>query len=314
MKKVLVCGSGGMVGSALVKKINNSKNYKAITCTRKDADLCNYNQVDEFIKIKNPDIVINCAAKVGGIHANKTYPAEFISENLKINLNIIDSSYKNGIKKLINLGSSCIYPSNIKRPITEKDLLSDSLEETNEAYALAKICGVHLCKHYRAQYNVSYHSLMPTNLYGYNDNYHPENSHVLPALLRRFHEAKENGDQTVEVWGSGRPIREFLHADDLADAILYVLNLKDIKFDFANVGTGFQFSIKELCEKIKSVTGFDGEIYFNNNGVDGTLIKNLNRSILHDLGWEPSISFYEGLVLVYEDFLKSYKSNNLRSV
>jgi GDP-L-fucose synthase len=313
MKKVLVCGSKGMVGSAVVKAVNKSKNYKAITCTRKDADLFSFNSINEFIKIKSPDIVINCAAKVGGIHANKTYPADFIKDNLLINLNLTEACFKNQIQRFINLGSSCIYPRDAQQPLREEYLLTGPLEKTNDAYALAKIAGLELCRHYRDQFGCYYHSLMPTNLYGDNDNYHLKNSHVLPALIRKFHEAKESNADSVEIWGTGKARREFLHADDLADSILFLLDLDGVP-NTINIGTGTDIAISELVSLVKDTVQFNGDIVYNTDMPDGTPVKRLDMTVMNNLNWKPKISLQEGLKRTYNDFLYRLKNNTLRSI
>lgn len=311
MKKVLICGANGMVGSAISNKLLEENQYKVIKCTRKDANLLDRSQVFSFFEKVKPDIVINSAAKVGGINANNIYPAEFMMENLAINLYLTDACYEHNVARFINLGSSCIYPKEADQPLKEECLLTGPLEKTNEAYALAKICGLELCRHYRNQYGVNFHSLMPTNLYGNNDNYHLENSHVLPAFIRKFHEAKEANRPSVELWGSGRPRREFLHANDLADAISFLLNLDDLP-DVINVGTGTDITISDLSHIVAEVVGYEGAIVYDPNMPDGTSVKRLDMSVMDNLGWKPKIDLYDGIEKTYQDFLERLKNNTLR--
>lgn len=311
MKKVLICGANGMVGSAIARQLLKFAEYEVIKCGRKQADLLDKSKVFSFFESCKPNIVINAAAKVGGINANNIYPAEFMMENLAINLHLTDACYHNGVSRFINLGSSCIYPKEADQPLKEEYLLTGPLEKTNEAYALAKICGLELCRHYRNQYGVNFHSLMPTNLYGNNDNYHLENSHVLPAFIRKFHEAKEANLPSVQLWGSGRPRREFLHADDLADAILFLLDLDELP-DVINIGTGSDITISELSHIVAEVVGYEGAIVYDPNMPDGTLVKRLDMSIMDDLGWKPKIDLYHGIKKTYQDFLERLKNNTLR--
>lgn len=308
---VIIAGSNGMVGSSLYRALSNSEKYLPIELNRDSADLTQSHDVQNFFKLTSPDIVVNCAAKVGGIHANKTYPADFIRDNLLVNLNLTEACYKNKVDRFINLGSSCIYPRDAQQPLKEEYLLTGPLEKTNEAYALAKIAGLEMCRHYREQFGIYYHSLMPTNLYGENDNYHLKNSHVLPALIRKFHEAKESNAESVEVWGTGKARREFLHADDLADAILFLLDLSDLP-DIINIGTGSDITIAELVSLVKDTVQFEGDIVYNTDMPDGTPVKRLDMTIMNNLNWKPKISLEEGLTRTYQDFLCRLKNNNLR--
>ena len=298
--KVWVPGSNGMVSSAIIKKLK-TENCKIITSTRNQLDLTDKVKVFEFYKSNQPDVVILSAAKVGGIHANNTYPVDFLLENLFIQNNIISGAHNFSVKKLLFLGSSCIYPKNIDDPISEDHLLTGSLEETNEWYAVAKISGIKLCQAYQKQYNSNFISAMPTNLYGPNDNFHPLNSHVPAALLLKFHNAKINDEPFVTVWGSGKPKREFLYVDDLADACLYLLkNYNGIQP--INVGTGEDISIKDFAAKIKNIVGYKGELKFDKSKPDGTMRKRLNISKLNNLGWKYKVSLDQGLKLFYEWF------------
>ena len=298
--KVWVPGSNGMVSSAIIKKLK-TENCKIITSTRNQLDLTDKIKVFEFYKSNQPDVVILSAAKVGGIHANNTYPVDFLLENLFIQNNIISGAHNFSVKKLLFLGSSCIYPKNIDDPIREDHLLTGPLEETNEWYAVAKISGIKLCQAYQKQYNSNFISAMPTNLYGPNDNFHPLNSHVPAALLLKFHNAKINNDPFVTVWGSGNPKREFLYVDDLADACIYLLkNYNGIQP--INVGTGEDISIKDFAAKIKNIVGYKGELKFDKSKPDGTMRKRLNISRLNNLGWKYKVSLDQGLKLFYEWF------------
>ena len=301
--KVWVPGSNGMVSSAIIKKLK-TENCKIITSTRNQLDLTDKVKVFEFYKLNQPDVVILSAAKVGGIHANNTYPVDFLLENLCIQNNIISGAHNFSIKKLLFLGSSCIYPKNIDDPISEDHLLTGSLEETNEWYAVAKISGIKLCQAYQKQYNSNFITAMPTNLYGPNDNFHPLNSHVPAALLLKFHNAKINNDPFVTVWGTGKPKREFLYVDDLADACIYLLkNYNGIQP--INVGTGEDISIKNFAEKIKIIVGYKGELKFDKSKPDGTMRKRLNISRLNNLGWQYKVSLDQGLKLFYEWFTEN---------
>lgn len=309
--KIFVAGHRGMVGSSIVKRLL-SEGHDLITKNKSLLNLSQQDSVNNFLKNHSPDVVINAAAKVGGIHANNTYPAEFIYNNLIINANLIHSSFVNGIPRFINLGSSCIYPKEASQPLVESSLMTGPLEKTNEAYALAKICGLELCRHYRKQYGVYYHSLMPTNLYGDNDNYNLQNSHVLPALIRKFHEAKESRLSNVQMWGTGRARREFLHADDVASAVSFLLSKEGLP-DVINIGTGTDITISDLASKIANTVGFDGGTIYNTSLPDGTLVKRLDMSIMNKLGWRPSIKLEDGLQRTYEDFLKRLSSKTLRN-
>ena len=311
MKKIFVAGHKGMVGSAICRQLKQHSEVSIITRTRNELDLCNQLAIHEFMRSEKPDEVILAAAKVGGIHANNTYPAEFIYENLQIQNNIIHASHMNDVQKLLFLGSSCIYPRQVQQPMREDALLTDVLEPTNEPYAIAKIAGIKMCESYNRQYGRDYRSVMPTNLYGPGDNYHPENSHVVPALIRRFHEAKTNNIKEVVVWGTGTPQREFLYVDDMAEASLFLHNLdQDIlitktrpMLSQINIGTGIDITIKELALAVKEVVGFDGEIVFDHAKPDGTLRKLMDVSLLSELGWKASISLKSGLKLSYADFI-----------
>ena len=312
MKKVFVSGHNGMVGSALIRAFNSRvEEYEIITRNRTKLDLCNQPDVHHFLSSEKPDIVINAAGRVGGIYANNTFPADFIRENLLINTNLVHASYEVGVTRFLNLGSSCIYPREAEQPLKEESLLTGPLEPTNSAYALAKIAGLEMCRHYRKQYGVLFHSAMPTNLYGPGDNYHAQNSHVLPALIRRFHEAKKTGQSEVCIWGTGKPRRELLHADDLADALLFLLSV-DNPPDWINVGTGRDQTILELANLVKDTTGFVGEITHDLTKEDGTPVKRLDVSLLDNLGWKARISLEQGIKSTYGDFLRCEENNSLR--
>jgi GDP-L-fucose synthase len=292
-----------MVGSAIHRLLESRGFENIITRTSKELDLRNQHAVHDFFGYEKPDYVFLAAAKVGGIHANNTYRAEFLYDNLMMETNIIHAARIHRVTKLMFLGSSCIYPKMADQPLKEEYLLNGYLEETNEPYAIAKIAGIKLCEAYRAQYGSNFISVMPTNLYGYGDNYDLKNSHVLPALLRKFHEAKENNAPTVEVWGSGTPKREFLFADDLADACVHLMDNYDGS-DIVNIGTGEDISIKELAEAIKSLTGFEGEIVWNTSQPDGTPRKLLDVTRLHSLGWKHKTTLHEGLQLTYRNYIE----------
>lgn len=291
-----------MVGSAIVRALEKAGYTGVVTKTRAELDLLNQAAVADFFTREKPEYVFLAAAKVGGIMANNTYRADFLYENLLIETNIIHSAYKSGVKKLLFLGSSCIYPKLAPQPLKEEYLLSGYLEETNEPYAIAKIAGIKLCEAYRDQYGCNFISAMPTNMYGPNDNYHPENSHVLPALIRKFHEAKTQNLATVTIWGDGSPLREFLYADDLADALLYLMLNYNEKL-FVNVGFGEDISIGDLAKLIKDVVGYEGSIVFDTGKPNGTPRKLMDSSRLFSLGWKPSVSLREGIALAYADFL-----------
>lgn len=300
--RIYVAGHRGMVGSAIVRKLQDEGYTTIITRTSSELDLRNQAAVADFFDQENPDYVFLAAAKVGGILANNTYRAEFLYDNLMIESNIIHSAYKTGVKKLLFLGSSCIYPKLAPQPLKEEYLLSGYLESTNEPYAIAKITGIKLCDAYRSQYGCNFISAMPTNLYGPNDNYNLQGSHVLPALLRKFHEAKINGESTVEVWGTGSPMREFLHANDLADACFFLMeNYNDDLF--VNIGTGEDVTIREAAELIKDIVGFEGELRWNTEKPDGTPRKLMDVSRLHEMGWKHQTELRQGLEMTYQDFL-----------
>jgi len=307
--KIYIAGHNGMVGSAICRELKLQGYKNIITQSRLELDLLNQNQVKDFFDKTNPEYVFLAAAKVGGIEANRSQPAEFIYENLQIQNNIIHNSYLNKVKKLIFLGSSCIYPKFAKQPIKEEYLLTGELEPTNYAYAIAKIAGVKMCQAYNEQYGCNFISAMPTNLYGINDNFDLKTSHVLPALIRKFHEAKINNAEFVEVWGSGEPKREFLHVDDLAKACIFLANSDIAHEDIINIGTGQDLSIKDLAELIKKITGFKNKIQFNTNKPDGTPRKMLDVSKINNLGWKAKTNLADGVKRVY-GWYKRYSVNN----
>jgi len=302
--KIYVAGHRGMVGSAIVRKLKEKGFDNLVYRRSSELDLRDQAAVKQFFEEEKPDYVFLAAAKVGGIVANNTYRAEFLYDNLMIESNIIHQAHLNGTQKLLFLGSSCIYPKFAPQPMKEDALLTGILEPTNEPYAIAKIAGIKLCENYRDQYGSDFISAMPTNLYGPNDNYDLQNSHVLPALLRKFHEAKENGGDSVEIWGDGSPMREFLHVDDLAEACLFLMDNYSDK-GFVNVGTGVDISIKELALTIKDVVGFEGDLRFDASKPTGTPRKLMNVSKLNDMGFRHKIDLREGIELVYKDFLKN---------
>jgi GDP-L-fucose synthase len=301
--RIFVAGHRGLVGSAVVRLLREKGYSNIITRTHDELDLTDQKAVNNFFAENHLDIIVMAAGRVGGIRANNTYPAEFIYDNLAIASNTIHAAYKNNVKRFLFLGSSCIYPKHAEQPMREDCLLSSSLEPTNEAYAIAKIAGLKLCQYYRKQYGVMFHSLMPTNLYGIGDNYHPENSHVLPALIRRFHEAKINNSPTVTAWGTGSASREFLCADDLAEAILTSLSIKD-PLDWINVGYGSDVTIKELTEIVAKVIEYKGTIIWDKTKPDGTPRKLLDSSEIFKTGWKPKINLEEGIKLAYNDFIQ----------
>jgi GDP-L-fucose synthase len=309
--RIYLAGHRGMVGSAILRALQARGYDNLILRTRQELDLCDGSAVRSFFAQEKPEIVVDAAARVGGIHANNTYPAEFIHENLASAHNIIHEAWKHGTHRLLFLGSSCIYPREAPQPMTEECLLTSPLEPTNEAYAIAKIAGLKLCQYYRKQYGVLFHSAMPTNLYGPGDNYHPQNSHVLPALLRRFHEAKESGASTVTLWGTGVARREFLHVDDLAAAILRLLEIENPP-DWINAGSGSDISIKELASAIARVTGFQGELAWDSTKPDGTLRKFMDSSKLLATGWKPQYDLESGIRHTYADFLNRLGTAELR--
>ena len=300
--KIFVAGHRGMVGSALVRKLQSEGYTNIITKSRKELDLTNQFQVNQFFHFERPEYVFLAAAKVGGIKANNDFKADFIYQNLMIQTNVINASYQNGVKKLLFLGSSCIYPKMATQPLKEEYLLSGKLESSNDAYAIAKISGIKMCQSFNGQYGTNFISVMPTNLYGQGDNYHLENSHVMPALIRKFHEAKTAGNPEVEIWGSGKPMREFLYVDDLAEACLFLmLNYNDS--EIVNIGTGEDISIKDLSQLIKEVVGFSGTIIYDSSKPDGTPRKLLDVSKIHELGWSHKTDLKRGIELTYKHFL-----------
>ena len=315
--KIYIAGHRGMVGSAIVRQLQSDPHntYNLILKTHSELDLTDQAAVREFFEQEKPDQVYLAAAKVGGIHANNTYPAEFIYQNLMIEANVIDAAFQNGVKKLLFLGSSCIYPKLAEQPMREDALLTGKLEPTNEPYAIAKIAGIKLCESYNRQYGkshgIDYRSVMPTNLYGPGDNYHPENSHVIPALIRRFHDAKINNAQNVTVWGTGTPKREFLFVDDMAHACVHVMNLDKTTYEqytepmcsHINVGTGTDLTIQELAETIKTVVGYEGDITFDPSKLDGSPRKLMEGKRLNYLGWRPNTQLTKGLSISYGDFI-----------
>jgi len=311
MKKIFLAGHNGMVGSAIYRLLKHKKNIKIITRTRLELDLCDQKAVKIFMETEQPSEVIIAAAKVGGIHANNIYPADFIYQNLQIQSNLIHYSHLQNVDKLLFLGSSCIYPKYAKQPMKEDVLLTGSLEPTNEPYAIAKISGIKLCESYNRQYGRDYRSVMPTNLYGPGDNYHSENSHVVPGLIRRFHEAKAKDQETVIVWGTGNPRREFLYVDDMAEACLFIHNIDKKIFEkqtqkqlsHINIGTGIDLTIKELAQAIKEVVGYKGRIIFDTTKPDGTPRKLLNVDLIKKLGWKAQTKLIDGLTLSYHDYL-----------
>lgn len=316
MKRIFVVGHRGMVGSAIVRLLEANAEVELVTRRRDELDLLSQADVARFFKDERIDEVYLAAAKVGGIHANNEYPAEFIYENLMIETNIIHQAYLAGVMKLLFLGSSCIYPKFAIQPMQEQALLQGSLEPTNEPYAIAKIAGIKLCESYNRQYGVDYRSVMPTNLYGENDNFHPEDSHVIPALMRRIHEAKLAGDAEMVVWGSGKPMREFLHVDDMAAASVYVMNLENAVYaehtqpmlSHINVGIGLDCTIRALAETMATVVGFEGELVFDSTKPDGAPRKLMDVSRLKSLGWQASLSLERGLAMTYDWFVSHQDS------
>jgi len=308
--KIFVAGHNGMVGSAIVRKLQAEGFTNIVTRSSSELDLRNQSLVADFFAKEKPGFVFLAAAKVGGILANNTYRAEFLYNNLAIESNIIHSSYVNGVKKLLFLGSSCIYPKLAPQPLKEEYLLTGLLESTNEPYAIAKIAGIKLCEAYRDQYGCNFISVMPANLYGQGDNYHLQNSHVLPALIRKFHEAKTSKAEVVEIWGTGTPLREFMYVDDLADAVLFLMKHYNEKL-LINAGTGSEVTIKQLALIIRQVTGFAGEIKFDTNKPDGTPRKLMDSSRLHALGWKHQYSLDQGIQKAYSHFIKEYKNSGV---
>jgi nucleoside-diphosphate-sugar epimerase len=318
MQKIYLAGHRGMVGGAILRKLQARENAQIITRTHVELDLTDQSAVRDFMQAEKPDIVILAAAKVGGIHANNTYPADFIYENLMIAGNVIHQAHAAGVTRLLQLGSSCIYPRDAAQPMREDALLTGTLEPTNEPYAVAKIAGIKLCESYNRQHGVDYRSVMPTNLYGPGDNFHPENSHVLPALMRRFHEAAQQNRDEVVIWGSGTPRREFLHVDDMATASLFVLDLPKADYDantdpmlsHINVGTGTDISILELAQAVAKVTGFQGRITTDPSKPDGTLRKLMDVGRLAKMGWRAQINLEDGIAQTYQWYLANLE--NLR--
>ena len=313
--KIYIAGHRGLVGSAIVRQLEEKDFDNLLMRTHKELDLTNQAQVKIFFEKQKPDYVILAAGKVGGIHANNTYPADFIYQNMMIEANVINAAYENKVRRLLFLGSTCIYPKAVKQPMRESALLTDVLEPTNEPYALAKIAGIKLCESYNRQYGTDFRSVMPTNLYGINDNFHFENSHVIPALMRRFHEAKEDGDAEVEVWGSGNAMREFLYVDDMAEASLFVLELDRESYiantkpllSHINVGTGKDISIREMAETMREVVGFEGELTFNSNKPDGSPRKLIDVTRLSKMGWTYMTNLKDGLEKTYKWYLREKK-------
>jgi GDP-L-fucose synthase len=311
--KIYIAGHRGLVGSAIIRQLKLRGFTNLLMRTHKELDLTNQAQVQNFFTQESPDYVILAAAKVGGIHANNTYPADFIYQNMMIEANVINSAYESKVKRLLFLGSTCIYPKAVEQPMREDALLTGVLEPTNEPYALAKVAGIKLCESYNRQHGTDFRSVMPTNLYGINDNFHPENSHVIPALMRRFHEAKVNKDAEVVVWGTGNAMREFLYVDDMAQASLFVLELDEQTYkantrpmlSHINVGTGKDTTIREMAETMKHVVGFDGELVFDTTKSDGPPRKLIDVSRLSNMGWKYSVGLKEGLNRTYEWYLKS---------
>ena len=311
--KIYIAGHRGLVGSAIVRQLESRGFTNLLMRTHKELDLTNQAQVQTFFEQEKPDYVILAAAKVGGIHANNTYPADFIYQNMMIEANVINSAYENKVKRLLFLGSTCIYPRAVEQPMREEAILTDVLESTNEPYALAKITGIKLCESYNRQYNTDFRSIMPTNLYGINDNYHPENSHVIPALMSRFHEAKINNDAEVVVWGTGNAMREFLYVDDMAQASLFVLELDEKTYkantqpmlSHINVGTGKDTTIREMAEVMKQVVGYEGELTFDTTKPNGAQRKLIDITRLKTMGWVYNISLKEGLKETYKWYLKN---------
>jgi len=313
--KIYIAGHRGLVGSAIVRQLEERGFTNLLMHTHKELDLTNQAQVQAFFQKEQPDYVILAAAKVGGIHANNTYPADFIYQNMMIEANVINSAYENKVKRLLFLGSTCIYPKAVEQPMREDALLTDVLEPTNEPYALAKIAGIKLCESYNRQHGTDFRSVMPTNLYGINDNFHPENSHVIPALMRRFHDAKVNNNSEVVVWGTGNAMREFLYVDDMAQASLFVLELDEQTYQantkpmlsHINVGTGKDVTIREMAETMKEVVGFRGELIFDKNKPDGAPRKLIDVSRLSNMGWKYSVDLKDGLTKTYKWYLGSCK-------
>ena len=310
---IYVAGHRGMVGSAVLRALRQGGWSNLLMPSREEVDLCDSAQVDAYFERERPEAVVVAAARVGGIHANSAYPAVFIRDNLAIALNVIHAAYENGVQRLLFLGSSCIYPRKASQPMREECVLTSALEPTNEPYAIAKIAGLKLCQYYRKQYGVCFHSAMPTNLYGPGDNYHPENSHAFPALIRRFIEAREAATPSVALWGTGSPRREFLHVEDLANALIHLLKLEDPP-DWINVGTGTDVSIAELAGLIAREVGYEGKLDYDTSRPDGTPRKLLDVSRLNATGWKANISLEEGIQRTCEDFRRERAAGRLREV
>jgi GDP-L-fucose synthase len=310
--RVYVAGHRGMVGSAVVRRLESKGFNDLLLVARSEVDLCDQQKTERFFADSRPEIVVFAASRVGGIHANSTRPAEFIYENLAMAGNSIHAAWRHGVSRFLFLGSTCVYPRNAPQPISENALLTSRLEATNEAYAIAKIAGLKMCQFYREQYGVLFHSAMPTNLYGPGDNYHPENSHVLPALIRRFHEAKTSGAESVTIWGTGMPLREFLHVDDLAAGIVHLLSLTDPP-DLVNIGSGEEISILNLAHAVAQTVGFTGRIKTDPSRPDGTPRKLCNISRIKSTGWSPTIELSDGLKSTYASFLEESQRQALRS-
>jgi GDP-L-fucose synthase len=300
--RVMVAGARGLVGSAVVRKLREREVETILQPTSRELDLTDRNSVFSYLSTHRPDVIVDAAAKVGGIHANATYPAQFLSDNIQIQVNLMDAAAETDVERFVFLGSSCIYPKFAPQPIPESSLMTGDLEPTNSAYAVAKIAGIEQVKAHRTQYNRSWISAMPTNIYGPGDNFHPENSHVVPALIRRIHEAKRDGVPTVTIWGSGTPLREFLYSEDLADAIIFLIEHYD-QPDHINVGSGQEVSIADLARTIVDVVGYEGELVFDTTKPDGTPRKLLDNSRIEKLGWTPQTSLRDGLATTYEWFL-----------
>ena len=316
MAKIYVAGHRGMVGSAILRQLAGNTGHETVTRTHAELDLTKQPAVQEFMQSEQPDVVILAAAKVGGIHANNTYPADFIYQNLMIECNVIHQAFEAGVTRLLQLGSSCIYPRAVPQPMREDALLTGTLEPTNEPYAISKIAGIKLCESYNRQHGVDYRSVMPTNLYGPGDNFHPENSHVLPALIRRFHEAAQSGQEDVAIWGSGTPRREFLHVDDMAAASLFVLDLPKSDYESGtspmlshiNVGSGTDLSILELAQMVAKITGYSGRVVTDATKPDGTPRKLMDSTRLKSMGWQAKITLEDGISETYGWFLQNNQS------
>ncbi|NOY40518.1 MAG: GDP-L-fucose synthase [Planctomycetes bacterium] len=310
-KKIFVAGHRGMVGAAIVRKLKAIGVEKLLVKSRSELDLCNQSATNAFFASEKPEVVLFAAARVGGIHANNTYPANFIYENLTMATNAIHAAYHCGCERFLFLGSTCIYPREAPQPMPETSLLTSPLEKTNEAYAIAKIAGLKMCQFYRQQYGVLFHSAMPTNLYGPGDNYHPDNSHVMPALIRRLHQAKQEGLKEVVIWGTGKPRREFLHVEDLAEAIVF-LSQVDSPPDLVNLGTGQDISIQELAELVADIVGYQGLLTNDRTKPDGTMLKRTDTKQINHLGWSPRIGLRDGIAQTYQSYLAELQANSIR--